>query len=338
VVRYGNTRELCLGLEVVTAQGEVWHGLSGLRTDNTGYDLRNLMIGSEGTLGIITAATLKLFPKPKGLATALLACPDMGSAVQLLQRARGMLDAGLTAFEAMASLPLALVHKHQPDVARVLAPLEGRTTPDAQPNALPGTPRQPDWVVLIEACSSESEAHAQGRLQALLEDAMANGEVLNAVLANQGRQQDAMWLLRETIPLAERREGLMVKHDIGVPASALPAFVAEAEAAIGLRWPQARVVCFGHLGDGNLHYNVQPPAEHAGPNALPAFEYELNQVVFDLVQRHQGTISAEHGIGALRLGELARRKSPVALTMMRAIKQALDPLATLNPGRVIMAD
>ncbi|MGC4060106.1 MAG: FAD-binding oxidoreductase [Aquabacterium sp.] len=328
VLRYGTARELCLGLEAVTAQGQIWHGLQGLRKDNTGYDLRHLLIGSEGTLGIITAATLRLYPQPKGQATALLACPDMSAAVAVLQRARDVLDAGLTAYEVMARLPLQLVQRHHPDVASVMSALCAETDVDAE-GALPA------WTVLIDNHSSESDAHAQQRLQALLEQAMADGLVTNATLASNTTQRQAMWRLRETIPLSERAEGLMVKHDIGVPTSAMAAFVSTTEQAIMARWPQARIVCFGHLGDGNLHYNVQPPPGQQAGEALLAFERAVNKLVFDEVQYVQGTLSAEHGIGVLRRGELARRKPAAALSMMRAIKQALDPAGTLNPGRVL---
>jgi FAD/FMN-containing dehydrogenase len=310
-------------LQAVTAQGDIWHGLQGLRKDNTGYDLRDLLIGCEGTLGIITAATLRLYPRPKGQATALLACPDMSAAVALLERARYHLDAGLTAYEVMAHLPLQLVQQHHPDVARVMATLT------SEDGALPA------WVILLDNCSNESEVHAQQRLQALLEQAMQDGLLTQATLASNASQRQAMWHLRETIPLSERAEGLMVKHDIGVPTSAMAVFINDTEQAIKARWPQARIICFGHLGDGNLHYNVQAPPDQSSGDASRAFEHAVNEVVFDHVQRFHGTLSAEHGIGVLRRDELVKRKPAVALSMMRAIKQALDPAGTLNPGRVL---
>jgi FAD/FMN-containing dehydrogenase len=321
VLRWGNTRELCLGLEVVTAQGEIWDGLSGLRKDNTGYDLRDLFIGSEGTLGIITAATLRLYPRPQGQCTALLACPDLSSAVALLQQARQTLDAGLTAFELMQDLPLDLVRRHQPQAAGALQSW--------------ATGNLPAWVVLIEFSSSESDEHASHRLQALLSQSHSQGLILDAVLASQQSQQQAMWRLREAIPLAERVEGLMVKHDIGLPTSAIPGFVTDMARRLSTRWPESRVVCFGHLGDGNLHYNVQPPLAQASGEAMLDFEREVNDVVFEQVTRLGGTISAEHGIGVLRREELMRRTSPVEMVMMRAIKQALDPQGLMNPGRVL---
>ncbi|MFT3856369.1 MAG: FAD-binding oxidoreductase [Aquabacterium sp.] len=324
VLRYGTARELCLGLEAVTAQGEIWHGLQGLRKDNSGYDLRDLLIGSEGTLGIITAATLKLYPRPKGQACALVACPDAAAAVSLLQQARLQLDAGLTAFEAMAPLPLRLVRRHHPAAAAAVGEAAWQAVEQASA-----------WLVLIEHVSIESPDHAEHRLHTVLSEALAQGLITEASLASNLAQQQALWRLRETIPLAEKAEGLMVKHDIGVPSSAIPAFVHETAQAIAAQWDDARIVCFGHLGDGNLHYNVQPPAALSQGPALATFEAAVNQIVFDQVQRFGGTLSAEHGIGALRCGELARRKSPVALSMMRAIKLALDPQGILNPGRVL---
>ncbi|MBI5926263.1 MAG: FAD-binding oxidoreductase [Aquabacterium sp.] len=325
VLRYGTARELCLGLEVVTANGEIWRGLKGLRKDNSGYALRDLMIGSEGTLGIITAATLRLYPQPKGQTTALLSCTSLSDAIKLLQAARADLDAGLTACEVMGRLPLQLVQGHQPDAAKVLLGLQA-TTSDTTPAA---------WTVLLENASNESDEHAQQRMQTVLQMAMDSGLVQMATLAVNQTQQQAMWQLRESIPLAERTEGLMVKHDIGVPTSAIPDFVREADQAIQTRWPQARIVCFGHLGDGNLHYNVQPPPSQGQGIGLTTFESEVNRLVFDEVMRHGGTLSAEHGVGRLRVEEMGRRQSVTALAMMKAIKLALDPGNVLNPGRVL---
>ncbi|NBD21302.1 FAD-binding protein [Aquabacterium fontiphilum] len=321
VLRYGTARELCLGLEVVTAQGDCWQQLQGLRKDNTGYALRDLMIGSEGTLGIITAATLRLFPMPRGEATALVSCRGLAEAVTLLHRARQALDAGLVAFEAMAPRALALVQAHLPAVTSAL--------PAAASAGHHG------WAVLIEHTSPHSQAHAGDTLAALLADALADSLIDDAVVAQSERQRAAMWALREGIPLAERTEGIMVKHDIGLPASRLADWSAETEQAIGRQWPQARVVCFGHLGDGNLHYNVQAPPAQAHGDAFRAFEQEVNRLVFDAVRAHGGTISAEHGIGVLRREELVRHRDPAAIAAMRAIKRALDPHNLLNPGRVL---
>ena len=315
VLRYGNARELCLGLEVVTASGDVWHGLSGLRKDNTGYDLRDLFIGSEGTLGIITAATLKLWPRPAAALTALAACASLEQCVALLRLARGQLDAGLTGFEVMGRSALDLVASHFP----------------ALPRPLPDAP----WTVLLEIADAQSEAHARERLEAVLGAALESGTVDDAVVASSVAQSRALWHLRESIPLAQAEEGLNVKHDISLPVSAIPAFCRETDAALQAGWPGVRLVNFGHLGDGNLHYNVQAPSGAEGSDFLRRHEAAVNALVYDRVQAHAGSFSAEHGVGALKRDVLAERKSPVALAMMRAIKQALDPANRLNPGRVI---
>lgn len=332
VLRYGTARELCLGLEAVTAQGEVWSGLKALRKDNTGYDLRDLLIGSEGTLGVITAATLRLHPRPRGVCTALLSCASPEAAVALLALARQVLDAGLTACELMAPRPLALVQAHLPDVAQAL---HGLNLPRLDDDL--GSGLHTPWWVLLESNSPESDQHALDRMQAALEQAQASGWVQAGALAHNQAQQAAMWALREAIPLAERMEGKMVKHDIGVPTSGIPAFIREVERELLARWPDCSVVCFGHVGDGNLHFNVQPPASAASGTAFDGFEQAVNAIVFDAVAQMGGTISAEHGIGELRKHELARRQSPVEREMMRAIKQALDPHGVLNPGRVLAA-
>jgi FAD/FMN-containing dehydrogenase len=315
VLRFGNARELCLGLEVVSADGEVWDGLSGLRKDNTGYDLRDLFIGSEGTLGIITAATLKLFPQPAARTTALAACATLADGVALLDLARARLGAGLTGFEVMGRFALDLVARHFP----------------ALPRPLPGAP----WTVLLEQSDTESEAAARARFEALLRAALEAGCITDAAVAESLAQSHAMWQLREAIPLAQAEEGPNVKHDIALPVSSIPAFVAATDAALQARFPGVRLVDFGHLGDGNLHYNVQAPEGVDAKRFLADEEHAVNKVVYDAVLAHQGSISAEHGIGALKRDELAARKSPVALKLMRAIKQALDPQGRMNPGRVL---
>ena len=315
VLRYGNARELCLGLEVVTAAGEVLEGLTGLRKDNTGYDLRDLFIGSEGTLGIITAATLKLFPQPAAVSTALAAVASMEQAVQLLQRSQARLGASLTGFEVMGEFALALVRKHFPQLAQPLPPAP--------------------WMVLLEQSDAESESHARSLFEALLESALEDGLITDAAVAESLEQSHAMWHLRESIPLAQAEEGLNVKHDISLPVSRIPAFVASTDAALTSAFPGVRLVDFGHLGDGNLHYNVQAAQGASAADFLRDHEAEVNRLVYDAVSAYGGSISAEHGIGALKRLELAQRKSPVALSMMRAIKQALDPAALLNPGRVL---
>ncbi len=315
VLRWGNTRELCLGLEVVTAQGEVWDGLSGLRKDNTGYDLRDLFIGSEGTLGIITAATLKLAPLPAATSTALAACDDLAQCVALLKLARARLGAGLTGFEVMGRFALDLVARHFP----------------ALPQPLPGAP----WTVLLEQSDTEGEAQARERFESLLGLALEDGVVNDAVIAESIAQSQALWHLRESIPLAQAEEGLNIKHDISVPVSSIPAFCVQADAALQAYLPGIRLVNFGHLGDGNLHYNVQAPEGGDARAFLAEHEHAVNTIVFDAVAGFGGSFSAEHGIGALKRDELALRKSPVALGLMRAIKDALDPKGVMNPGRVV---
>ena len=316
VVRYGNTRDLCLGLEVVTAQGEIWHGLGGLRKDNTGYDLRNLFVGSEGTLGIITAATLKLYPLPAARLTAWTAVPTLDAAVALLGLAHQHLGAGLTGFEVMGQFALSLVDKH---FSQLRVPLW----------------RDAPYCVLLENSDSESEAHARARFESLLETAMERGVLSDAVVAESLAQAKQLWHMRESIPLAQAEEGLNIKHDISVPVSRIPAFCQETDALLQREIPGVRLVNFGHLGDGNLHYNVQAPEGTDGPLFLNSYEKKVNYLVFDAVKRYHGSISAEHGIGSLKVGKLPRYKDPVALALMRQIKQSLDPLNLLNPGRVI---
>jgi FAD/FMN-containing dehydrogenase len=315
VMRYGNARELCLGLEVVTAEGEVWDGLSGLRKDNTGYDLRDLFIGSEGTLGLITAATLKLYPLPAVVTTALASLDWLDSAVEFLGLAQARLGASLTGFEVMNRFSMELVRRHFPQLA--------------QP--LPGA----GWTVLLEQSDNESEAQAQQRFESLLEAALERGLITDAAVATSLEQAKAMWHLREAIPLAQSLEGLNIKHDISVPISRIPAFVRATDEALERAMPGVRLVDFGHLGDGNLHYNVQAPAGMDAQRFLAEHEARVNGIVYDAVTAHGGSISAEHGIGELKRDELARRKSPVALKLMRAIKQALDPHGRMNPGRVV---
>ena len=318
VVRYGNTRDLCLGLEVVTAQGEVWNGLKGLRKDNTGYDLRNLLIGSEGTLGIITAATLKLFPRPAARLTAWAAVPSMAHAVELLGLAHRQLGAGLTGFEVMGRFALELVDRHMPQLR----------VPFMDNAEVP-------YCVLLENSDNESEDHARARFEALLEMAFEAGCVSDAVVAESIAQAQQLWHIRESIPLAQAEEGLNIKHDISVPISRIPAFVDYADALMEREIAGVRLVNFGHLGDGNLHYNVQAPEDSDAKAFLATQEARVNDLVYGAVAQFGGSFSAEHGVGALKTEELAHYQSPVALTMMRAVKQALDPQNLLNPGRVL---
>jgi FAD/FMN-containing dehydrogenase len=319
VLRYGNTRDLCLGLEVVTPQGEVWHGLSGLRKDNTGLDLRNLFIGSEGTLGVITAATLKLFPKPAAQRTAWAAVPSVQAAVDLLGLAQLHLGAGLTGFEMMGQVALGLVAKHMPQLKIPL----WQDAPHS---------------VLLELSDTDSEDHAHAQLERLLEAALTQGCVSDAVVAQSLAQSKELWHVRESISMAQAAEGLNIKHDIALPVSAIPAFVTSTDALLAKQLPGVRMVNFGHLGDGNLHYNVQCPLHADAAAFLQAHEAQVNHWVYEAVKSFGGSISAEHGIGRLKADTLPHYKDPVALAMMRSIKQALDPKNLMNPGRMLGQD
>jgi len=316
VVRYGNTRDLCLGLEVVTARGDIWNGLSGLRKDNTGYDLRNLFIGSEGTLGIITAATMKLVPLPAAQLTAWAAVPSMDHAVALLGLAHQTLGAGLTGFEVMGQFALSLVARH---MAQSTVPLY-ETTP---------------WCVLLEVSDHESETHARAQFERLLEAGMEQGCITDGVVAESIAQARALWQIRENLPIAQAMEGLNIKHDISIPISRIPEFVRTTDALLAKALPGIRMVDFGHLGDGNLHYNVQAPEGVDAAAFLRDHETMVNTLVFESVAQFGGSISAEHGIGSLKVDKLPAYKPPVALDMMRSIKRALDPTNLMNPGRVL---
>jgi FAD/FMN-containing dehydrogenase len=300
---------------VVTATGEIWHGLSGLRKDNTGYDLRNLFIGSEGTLGVMTAATMKLYPQPRERLTALAACASMDEAVALLGLARERAGDALTGFEVMNRASLALVARELPQLAQPLGAAE--------------------WTVLLELSDAQSAEHARAVFEGLLEAALERGCVQDAAIAQNIQQAKAFWHLRESIPLAQAQAGLNIKHDISLPISSIAGFVAKMDAALAAYLPGIEVIDFGHLGDGNLHYNVQAPAGVAPAEFLAAHEAAINAMVYDAVQQRGGSISAEHGIGRLKREELAQRKDPTALALMRAIKRALDPLDLLNPGRLV---
>lgn len=317
VLRFGNARDLCLGLEVVTPQGAIWSGLSGLRKDNTGYDLRHLMIGSEGTLGIITAATIKIYPPPAAQWTAWASVPDVDAAVRLLGLAQKRLGPTLTGFEMMGQFALSLVTKHFPDLRVPLS--------------------DSPYGVLLESSDFESEAHARGLFEDLLEQALEMGCITDAVVAESMTQAQSLWHVRESIPLAQAQEGLNIKHDISIPVSKIAAFVALTDERLRQAIPGVRLVNFGHLGDGNLHYNVQCPEGADGRAFLSDFEDDINTLVFDAVSTFGGSISAEHGVGSLKVSKLPHYKSPVALQMMRQIKAALDPDNLFNPGRVLDA-
>ena len=314
VLRFGNTRELTLGVEVVLADGEVWDGLRGLRKDNTGYDLKQLFIGAEGTLGIVTAVVVKLFAAPRTSTTALAAVAAPERALLLLGALKRALGDRLTGFELMSALSLALSRKHHPGA----------------PDPLPGHP----WYVLIQTDDSAPDTALQDQVEAALAAAAEAGTITDAVIAQSVGEAQKLWALRENISEAQRREGPNIKHDISLPVSAIPAFMFASEAALAAAFPGARLVVFGHLGDGNLHYNLSAP-EDSTATAFMAHAQAVNTIVHDLVADHGGSFSAEHGIGQLKRDDLAHYKSPVEMRMMRAIKAALDPRDLMNPGKVL---
>ncbi len=314
VLRYGNARELCLGLEVVLPDGAVWDGLRGLRKDNTGYDMKHLFIGAEGTLGLITAAVLKLFSRPRQTATAWAAVPDPAAAVALLTRLREHIGGRVTAFELVARPALDLVLKNIPGSRD---PLAGR----------------PQWQVLIEL-SDTMDFDLAAPLEAVLASALEQGEVADAVVAQSEAQVRALWALRENISEAQKVEGVSIKHDISLPVSRIAEFIGSADAALEAAFPGVRIVCFGHVGDGNLHYNQSKPAVQDNA-AFVAQAAAVNRLVHDLVHELGGSISAEHGLGQLKREEILRHKSSTEMAMMRAVKRALDPQGLMNPGKVL---
>jgi D-lactate dehydrogenase (cytochrome) len=315
VLRYGNTRELCLGLEVVTAHGDIWSGLRGLRKDNTGYDLRDLYIGAEGTLGVITGAVLKLYPQPKAAIAAMVALTSPRSALDLLSLVQERCGASLTGFELISEVAMQLVATHFP----------------ALPQPFAQRHRQ---YVLLEVSSSESCAHAVDLLERTIADALEQDLADDAVVATSLAQTAALWQVREHISMAQAAAGKNIKHDISLPISCIADFIEATDALLLAAFPGCQLVCFGHLGDGNLHYNVAPPGG-TGHDAFLAHQDAINRIVHDSVDAFSGSISAEHGIGMLKRDELVRYKSEVELNMMRAIKSALDPLGIMNPGKVL---
>lgn len=315
VLRYGTARDLVLGLEVVMADGRVLDLLSRLRKDNTGYDLKQLFLGAEGTLGIITAAVLKLFPRPRETATAFVALRDLEAAPELLAHLRAASGEALTAFELVSGFGLELVLRHIPGTAN---PLSGRF----------------EQVALVELASADTDAGLSERLERLLGQALGDGVISDAVVARSEAQRAALWRLREALPEAQTREGASIKHDVAVPVSAVPAFIARATRAVEAELPGIRVVAFGHAGDGNIHFNLtQPEGMDAG--AFLARWGHFNRIVHDIVAAMGGAISAEHGIGRLKREELARTASPLEIETMRRLKATLDPLGILNPGKVV---
>ena len=306
VLRYGNTRDQVLGVEVVLADGSVWNGLRSLRKDNTGYDLKHLFIGAEGTLGIITAAVLKLRARPSASATAWIALETPAQAVELLARLRGQLGECVSAFELVSRRCLEAVLAHARDAQDPIA-----------------TPHP--WYVLVELEDNGTFESLQGRLEAALSDCIERGEVRDAAIAASHLQAAALWRIRESIPEAQFAN---VKHDVSVAVSRVPLLIERVEAALAKSFPGVRSYVFGHVGDGNLHYNI-------GDQALVARKLEVNRIVYDAVAGLGGSISAEHGLGQLKRDEITRHKQPLELDLMRSLKRALDPDGLMNPGKVL---
>ena len=310
---YGVARDLVLGLEVVLADGRIMHGLSSLKKDNTGYDLRDLFVGAEGTLGIITAATLKMFPKPRSVETAFAAIEAPADALKLLDISRNTAAGALTSFELLPQIAIDWAVNYG---SSVRAPMTG-------PHP---------WYVLMEISSPRDDA--RDTIEAILGQGMEDGIVLDAVLAANLDQRNAFWKLREIVSPAQKPEGGSIKHDVSVPVAAVPEFLIEADAAVTKLIPGARPFAFGHLGDGNIHYNISQPVGADTAEFLARW-HDVNDVVHGIVAKHGGSISAEHGIGILKREELPHVKDPVALAIMRSIKANLDPLNILNPGKVL---
>lgn len=314
-LRYGNMRDLVLGLEVVMPDGQVWDGMRRLRKNNTGYDLKHLFIGAEGTLGIVTAAVLKLFPRPKQVETGFLAVRDPDAAIELLASLRSASGDSLSAFELMPRIAIDFALKH---VAGTIDPLE-----ESHP-----------WYVLLEFATGSGGDAFRDTIEATLGEAMEAGLVMDAVLASSESQAKQLWFIREAIVEAQKYAGGSIKHDISIPVSCVGTFIREATEAVERTIPGARPVPFGHVGDGNIHFNVTQP-EDADTEAYLAQWDKLNAVVHDIVLGMDGSISAEHGIGTFKREELKRVKSPVELELMRKVKAALDPKGLMNPGKVL---
>ena len=315
VLRYGMMRDLVLGLEVVLADGRVLPGLSGLRKDNTGYDVRSLFLGAEGTLGVITAASLRLVPKIRARATALAAVPEVRAAVELLARLREASSDRVSSFELIPRIGIELTTRH---IAGVSEPLD----------------RPYPWYVLCELGASRAAEALDAVLEETLDSALTEGLVLDAAVARSERQRAALWKLRESIPEAQRLEGAGLKHDVSVPVGALAQFVTRASQWVSANVPDGLLVAYGHVGDGNLHFNVSA-APGAQRERFLAREEPVRRAIHDLVSEFGGSFSAEHGIGRLKVGELERYTSPVELALMRAVKRAFDPHGIMNPGKVL---
>ncbi|WVT74060.1 FAD-binding oxidoreductase [Sinorhizobium chiapasense] len=318
VLAYGNMRQLCLGLEVVLPTGEIWDGLRRLKKDNTGYDLRDLFIGAEGTLGVITAAVLKLFPKPLGHQVAFAGVGSVEHALALFEKASSLCGQALTGFELMPRIGVEFTTKHIPGVRDPLETVH-------------------PWYALIDISTSDSTESAERMVHDLLEQGFAAGLVENAVIAANETQGKALWHMRESMSPAQKPEGGSIKHDVSVPVSSVPAFMKEADVAVMKAIPDARICSFGHMGDGNIHYNISQPVG-ADKQAFLDRWREINAIVHGIVLKYNGSISAEHGIGQLKRDELAEIRSPIEIELMQRIKHAFDPAGIMNPDKVLRAD
>lgn len=315
VLRYGNTRDLVLGIEAVLPNGEVWNGLGRLRKDNTGYDLKQLLMGSEGTLGIITAVVLRLFPKPTEQATALCALTNLDNCLGLLALARSSSGDAVSSFELIPDIAIDCATRHVPGTR---APFQ----------------ETPEWSVLLEFTGTGRASQAGSMLESFLEEAFETGLIDDAVIAQSGQQRSDLWHLREAIVEAQSREGASIKHDIAVPVSDVPKFLREAAKAVEAVCPGTRPYPFGHVGDGNIHYNLTAPQQMDAAE-FKTKEQALHRAVHDIVAGLNGSISAEHGIGQVKREEMARYKSPLELKLMQGIKQLFDPKGIMNPGKVL---
>jgi FAD/FMN-containing dehydrogenase len=315
VIAYGNMRQLCLGLEVVLPTGEIWDGLRRLKKDNSGYDLRDLFIGAEGTLGVITGAVLKMYPRPRGRQVAYAGVSSPSDALSLFEMASQRCGSALTGFELMPRIGVEFTTKHIPGVRDPLISIH-------------------PWYALIDISTSDTAETADVMMHELLAEAHESGLVSDAAIASSLAQQDAFWHLRESMSEAQRPEGGSIKHDVSVPISRIPAFLVEADAAVHALMPDARICAFGHLGDGNIHYNISQPVG-ADKATFIARWREVNAVVHGVVHRHYGSISAEHGVGQLKRDELAASRPAIETELMRRIKLAFDPAGIMNPGKVI---
>jgi len=315
VLRYGNARDLVLGLEVVLADGRVWSSLGGLRKDNTGYDLKQLFIGSEGTLGIITAATLKLFARPRATETAIVGLPDVDAAISLLRLAEEETGGAVTAFELIPRIGVEFILRH---VKNTREPLD----------------KSYPWYALIELHSGDKDKRLAQVLEETLASALEKGFIKDAVVARSAQQRADFWAMRENLSDVQRLEGGSIKHDVSVAVSSMPKFIARASTAVEKEFPGIRVVAFGHIGDGNVHFNLSQPVG-ADKSIYLAQRTRVNEIVHAIVHEFGGSISAEHGVGQLKRDEVARIKPAVEMALMRSVKTALDPHNLLNPGKLL---